>query len=127
MTEDLRAKYLQGLPRNLTVTQKFRLLVNRLKTEFPPEHPVRVRRCKRDLMGPDAPFGTCHLANQSKVKNQRYFVITIRMTDPWNIQCDTLIHEWAHSLTWYELPNGKDHGDLFARKQGVLYREYIED
>lgn len=126
-TEDSRRKYLQGYPINLTVAQKFRILLVRLRKEFPPEHPVRVRRLNKDMLGPDAPFGVCGLSNQYKPKSQRYFLIWIRNSDSWNVQSDTLIHEWAHTLTWFQLPNGKDHGDLFARKYGVLYRAYIED
>ena len=125
--EDNRRKYLQGQPSNLTVAQQFRILLRRLRLDFPPEHPVRVRRLNRDMLGADAPYGLCGLSNQGKPKAERYFVIWVRNSDPWNVQSDTLIHEWAHCLTWYQMADGKDHGDLFARKYGVLYRAYIED
>jgi hypothetical protein len=124
---DDRSKYLQGHPVNLTVNQKFRILLKYLKEQFPPEHEVRVKRLSSNVLGPDAPYGTCQLVNSSKPKSKRYFLICVRKADPWNIQVDTLLHEWAHALTWYQLPDGKDHGDQFARKYGVLYRAFIED
>ena len=129
MTDEIdnRRKYLHGSPTHLTVNQQFSLILRMLRQQFPPEHPVRVRRLNRDLMGPDAPFGLCSLVNLQKPKSERYFVICLRKTDPWNVQMDTLLHEWAHCLTWYQLEDGKDHGDAFARKHGVLYREFIED
>lgn len=124
--EDDRCKFLHGQPL-LTVEKQFRLLLRLLRNQYPPEHPVRVRRVDRDLMGHDAPLGMCGLANQHKPKSERYFTIWIRKGDPWSTQRDTLIHEWAHALTWYQLPEGKDHGDLFARKYGILYRTFVED
>jgi len=130
MTEkiDDRRKYLQGQPAHMTVSQQFRLLLNMLKKDFPPEHPIKVRRVNKESLSSDTPlFGTCSLVNQNKPKAKRYFVITLCKTNPWSVQTDTLLHEWAHALTWYQLVDGKDHGDVFARKYGVLYREYIED
>lgn len=130
MTEeyvDDRSKYLQGHPHNLTVAQRFRILLKYLREQFPAAHPIKVKRLNASTLGPDAPYGTCHLVNSDKPKDKRYFIICVRKTDPWGIQMDTILHEWAHALTWYQLPDGKDHGDVFARKYGVLYRAFIED
>lgn len=125
--EDHRCKYLHGQPSNLTVDQHFRLLLRLLRKGYPTEYPVRVRRITLPLQGPRAMQGMCYVANSDKPKAQRYFVILIRNSDTWTAQRDTLIHEWAHALTWFQLPDGKEHGDAFARKYGVLYREFIED
>lgn len=124
--EDSRCKFLHGQPA-LGVEQQFRLLLRLLREKYPPEFPVKVRRVNLPSTGPKACQGMCGLANTDKPKSQRYFVIWLRKSDAWATQRDTLIHEWAHALTWFQLPDGKDHGDVFARKYGVLYREFIED
>ncbi len=124
--EDERCKYMHGQP-TLNVEQQFRLLLGMLRKDFPPEYPVRVRRVPLATTGPKACQGMCGVANSDKPKAERYFIIWLRKSDPWATQRDTLIHEWAHALTWFQLGDGKDHGDIFARKYGVLYRAYIED
>lgn len=130
MTEehsDGRVKFLHGQPKNLTVDQKFRLILRLLRERFPTDLPVRVRRVTKEIMGADTPYGICSLVNASKPKSKRYYLILINKQHPWSQQCETILHEWAHALTWYQLEDGKDHGDIFARKYGVLYREFIED
>ena len=126
LVEDARCKYMHGQP-TLTVERQFRLLLRLLRRDFPPEHPIRVRRVVLPTTGREAYQGQCGLSNQDKPKSERYFTIWLRKSDPWATQRDALLHEWAHALTWYQLAEGKDHGDVFARKQGVLYRAYIED
>jgi hypothetical protein len=127
MDEDLRVKYLHGQPKDLTVGQKFRLILRMLRKDFPTDLPVRVRRVDKDMIGPDAPYGLCYMANEYKPKAGRYYVILISKRYPWNQQFETLIHEWAHCLTWHMVNNEKSHGDTFWRKQGAMYRKYIED
>lgn len=124
--EDDRCKYMHGQPK-LTVEQQFRLLLRMLRRDFPAEYPIQVRRVMLPTTGPKACQGMCGVANNDKPKAERYFTIWLRKSDPWVTQRDTLLHEWAHALTWFQLGEGKDHGDVFARKYGVLYRAYIED
>ena len=117
---------MHGQP-TLNVELQFRLLLRMLRKDFPPDYPVQVRRVTLPTTGPKACQGMCGVANSDKPKAERYFTIWLRKSDPWATQRDTLIHEWAHALTWFQLGEGKDHGDVFARKYGVLYRAYIED
>ena len=123
---DERAKYLHGQPKDLTVDQKFRLIIRLLRRDFPADIPIKVRR-KTDKQIKRKIFGWCSLANSSKSKNEQYFLITINRSCSWAQQFDTILHEWAHALTWDEVEQGKDHSDLFARAFGKLYRTYIED
>lgn len=133
MSEDLRAKYIQGQPKDLTVDQKFRLICRLLRRDFPPEYPMRVHRRSPEYMAvgnykvKDAPLGYCSLANACTPvgDNRRYFVIELHREISWDQMFHTLIHEWAHALTWGR--EGKDHGDLFARALGNLYRAFVED
>jgi len=125
MMEDPRCKYLWGQPKDMTVDQKFRLLLRLLRKYFPPDFPVRVRRVTKDLLGPDAPHGIVWMVNEGKPNS--YYKILINKNYPWNSQFDTVMHEWAHTLTWHIVGNGKDHGDPFHRCFGSLYRAFVED
>lgn len=125
--EDDRCKYLHGHPKDLNIEQKFRLILRLLRQDFPPEYPVRVRRVTKDVLGPDAPYGICWLVNNDKPKSERYYKILINKKYPWKSQFETLLHEWAHTLAWHLVENGKDHGDIFHRYFGNLYRAYIDD
>jgi hypothetical protein len=75
----------------------------------------------------DAPFGYCSLANADAPRgdNRRYFLIELCRGVNWDQMFHTLIHEWAHALTWGR--EDKDHGDLFSRALGNLYRAFVED
>jgi hypothetical protein len=126
MTEDNRYNYLQDQPKDLTNEQQFRLLLRVLRGDFAPEYPVKIKRVHKDIIGPDAPYGLAYLVNEDKPKDKRYFIIWINRGHIWKVQLDTILHEWAHCLTWHQCPYGKDHGDIFARKYGVLYRAIIE-
>ena len=123
---DERAKYLVGHSKTLSVDQKFRLILRLLRVDFPAEFPIRVRRQTSEQIKRKI-FGWCSLVNDSKPKAERYFLITVNKSCSWSQQFDTIIHEWAHALTWDEVEQGKDHSDLFARAYGKLYRAYIED
>lgn len=129
--EDARCKYVQGKPRNLTVDQMFRLILKRLRIDFPAQYPVKVRRHLKEILKrgghKDAPFGWCSIVNEHKSRTERYFLIEINRSVPWHSQFETILHEWAHALTWEEVVSGRDHSDIFHRKYGVLYRAYVED
>jgi hypothetical protein len=131
MDEDLRCKYLQGQPYDLTVEKKFRLALKLLRENFPPEYPVKIRRRPTEIMKrggyKDAPWGYCSLVNADTPKSdgRRYFLIELHKGASWNKMFDTLIHEWAHAITWQK--ESKDHGDLFARAYGNIYRFMVED
>ncbi len=129
--EDKRSKYLHGQPQKLSVDHKFRLILKLLRADFPAEYPVRVRRHPGEILKrgghKDSPCGWCSLVNQDKPKSERYFLIEINRSMPWRNQFETILHEWSHALAWEEGAEGRDHSDIFHRKFGVLYREYVED
>ena len=123
--EDCRCKYLIDQPKDITVDQKFRLLLRLLRREFPPDLLVRVRRVEKDLLGPDSPHGIVWIVNEGTP--EAYYKIMINNKYPWTSQFDTIMHEWAHTLTWHLVGNGRDHGDIFHRTFGNLYRAFVED
>jgi len=118
-------RYLDGKwGHDLTVDQKFRALLRKLRAEFPLQYPVKMRRL--DLgEGKKALSGYCQLANQGKVKEKRYFKISVNQRHTWSMQFDTILHEWAHALTW-ENPTSQDHSRYWAEAYGKLYRAMVE-
>jgi hypothetical protein len=127
MSEDDRYNYLHDHPTGLTTDQEFRILLRTLRRDFPTDYPVKVKRVHRTIIGGTPPYyGTAHLVNEDKPKEKRYYLITINNSHPWKVQLDTILHEWAHCLTWFQCPEDSDHPDIFARKYGVLYRAIIE-
>ena len=125
---DNRVKYLQGQPIGLTPVQKFNLVKKVLKSEFPTEYPMRVRRLNRDDPGLKRlnAVGYTWLANAAKPRDRRYFIIGIYKGMSLDQQIHTLVHEWAHALTW-DLPESKSHGKQWADVYGRIYRRIIED
>ncbi len=119
-------RYLDGKwGHDLTADQKFRILTRKLRKRFPPEYPVKMRRLD---LGEDkkAPSGYCQLANEGKARGKRYFTIIVNKRRTWSMQFDTILHEWAHALTW-ENPTSQDHSRYWAEAYGKLYRAMVED
>ena len=123
--EDLRCKYLLDQPKDITVDQKFRLFLRLLRAQFPPDYPVKVRRVDQECFDTDSPHGMVWMVNEGKPN--AYYKILINLRYPWTAQFDTIMHEWAHCLTWHLVGNGKDHCDSFHRCFGNLYRAFVED
>ena len=127
MSDNDRVKFLIGQPLYLSNYQKFRLLLKLLRKDFPTKYPVKVRRVSKKVMGDDAPFGICWLVNEYKERDKRYFQILISNKYDIGIQLDTLIHEWAHAKTWFDVKDNKFHSKPWTDMYGRLYRKYIED
>ena len=61
-------------------------------------------------------------------KGKRWFELSINSCMPWRFQMDTIIHEWAHIMTWtHRQTRKRHHADVWARSYGTLYRALIED
>ena len=123
--EDPRCKYLADQSKDITVDQKFKLILRLLRKQFPPDFPVQVRRVAKDLLGADSPHGMVWMVHEGNPN--AYYKILINNKYPWTSQFDTIMHEWAHTLTWHIVGNGRDHGDSFHRAFGNLYRAFVED
>lgn len=100
----------------------FRQMVAKLRREAPPLLPVRVY--VRDRLAGKA-WGCATLMVCERNKPRR-FVIDVRKSSLAMMR-DTLLHEWAHALTWAEGADvGTDHGDPWALAYGRCYRILIE-
>ncbi len=88
----------------------WRMVLNWLRREFPLSK-VRVRQLDVQHQG-ECDF----LANR--------FEISIQKKQCFNLRLDTLLHEWAHALTWHG--NDKDdHGSEWGLAYARLYRAFL--
>jgi hypothetical protein len=99
---------------------KWKRTVEWLRLVFSPDVPddasvpVRVRRIKlNDLCGDCAYYDT-----------ERYFSIRINKSDPFRVQLDTLIHEWAHTLSWFTT-GVDDHSGEWGLSYSRIYGAFI--
>ena len=94
----------------LTVDSKWRRTLAWLRREFPTAKKVRVRQL--DIKDQ----GTCDYINhrfEIEVKKQCY-----------RLRIDTLLHEWAHALTWFG-NDGDAHGSEWGLMYAQLYRNWL--
>lgn len=85
-----------------------------LREWHPVEYPVWVRRCR--LKG---------YYGATQWLGDRYrFVITICNEMSESDQVHTLVHEWAHVLTWDE--SEEDHDAIWGEAHARLYQDIIE-
>jgi len=103
---------------SMTTDTKWRKLVNWLKREFPSNHPAQV--CRRRRATKKKPLcGYCDFIRKEK----KYYVYVDR-SQVWALQCDTMIHEWAHVLTWHG-NDEDDHGEEWALAYAKIYRAFL--
>lgn len=127
---DNRAKYMHGLPRKVKLSwdQRIRRASRIIRDNVDTPHPVRVRTLKAsegEFKKLNA-LGYTYLANENKEKSKRYFVIAIPRSTPPDTVVELLIHEWAHTMAWYDSENG-DHGRAWGRAYSCLYGLIIDD
>jgi hypothetical protein len=96
----------------LTNEYKWKRTVEWLRLGFLPDIPVKVRRVK--LVGK---CGDCSY-------EQSHFDIRINKADPFRVQLDTLIHEWAHALSWFT-PGVEDHSGEWGLAYARIYSAYV--
>lgn len=123
--DDDRAKYIVGHPKRLSHRARFRIALKKLREEFPTRHPVKLRKIKGSNY-----HGYAYLHTPRSKDIKPYFVIVINSSSrvSYHQQFDTLIHEWAHIYTWYDLKDGEtDHGPTWTKAYGKIYRIMVED
>ena len=89
----------------------------RLRREMPTKHRVKVT-----WIDSEGCFGSCELRGRGK---RRWFDVRL---DPkrcavGEVAIETLLHEWAHCRTWFDLPM-HDHGDLWGVAYAQVYRKF---
>jgi len=103
----------------INVEKKWKLLVAWLKENFPPQHPVRVLRVSKERLPGD-------FADGDLIKGT--FRIRIMRNASFQIKVDSLLHEWAHLLTWYNDTKGDEdpHFAEWGVAQARIYRRYCK-
>jgi len=101
----------------MTNDKKWRMILAWLRRNFKPPLPVTVRRV-RGYKAKSGCFGECLLYDDC-------IEINVERSQSFSLQCDTIIHEWAHALTL----GGNDddeHGCHWGLAYARIYRLFIE-
>lgn len=98
----------------LTTTQKWLRTIAWLRRNFPAQKPVLVRSVilKRD--------------NGDTDYIKRKFVIRIHPKQSINLRLDSLLHEWAHCLTWFGAETDEDHSSEWGITYAKILRTWLE-
>ncbi len=97
-------------------SQKWLRTIAWLRREFPAQHKVRIRSVKMKDYDGEAIF-----QNQSRYKQ---FLIRINRNKPLATKLDTLLHEWAHCLTWFGAEQEEHHSDEWGLWYAKIYRAF---
>ena len=92
-------------------------ILNWIMDVWPPPGPVILRFEKVKSEGPGA--------DCAKVK--KHFVIRLDPRLSWYSSVETLMHEYAHVLTWPLTYSYPDHSDEWALAFGRMYRKFHDE
>jgi len=98
----------------LTTTQKWRKTLGWLRRNFPTQFPVTVRSVQMKDDG-----------ETSEYKGPQ-FIILINRNKSLAVRIDSILHEWAHVLTWFGAGHYEEHPDEFGLCWAKIYRTFIE-
>ena len=96
--------------------EDYRGLLKRLRQAFP-EVVADVRRVKRTEIDGAYCHGFCELDQEKQQFNIR---ISSELSE--EIAVETLMHEWAHALSWHA--GGSDHSPAWGKAYARVYRVY---
>lgn len=100
----------------LTTTQKWLRTIAWLRRNFPAASAVVYVR--------SAPMAGLHGYTQLETG---YFQIKINGKKSFALKIDTLIHEWAHALTWFGAEtHNEDHSAEWGVQYAKIYRMFCE-
>ena len=101
---------------SLTTAQKWLRTIAWLRRNFPAQHLVCVRsRSLKEDQGETELIGL-----------PTWFHIRINRKQSYLSRIDTLIHEWAHCLTWFGAETHEDHSSEWGIAYAKIYRTFIE-
>lgn len=103
----------------MTTNQKWRKLIAWLRRNFPPEHTVTVK---------SVPMTDCHgWTDFPDGCGPRSFDVRINRNKCFALRVDTIIHEWAHVLTWFGAETyNEDHSAEWGVQYAKIYRTFCE-
>jgi len=102
----------------LTQEQRLRKTIRWLRKTFVPEKPF---------------YGACVYTEQRPLKNLcgdcsnkgGWFLIRINKKSSYQVKLDTLLHEWAHALTWFE-HKYEEHPNVWGEAYARIYRAWLK-
>lgn len=98
----------------MTNLQKWLRTIAWLRREFPAQRKVYVRSMKMT----DYDGYVVHIKN--------CFFVLINRNKPLATKLDTLLHEWAHALTWFGADQREHHSDEWGLWYAKIYRAFHE-
>ncbi len=100
----------------LTVEQKWQATLRWLRRNFPLPSPVDVRSIEMKDHG-----------EASYDSGRKLFSIRINKKKSLSSRIDTVIHEWAHALSWFGSESEiEDHSSEFGIVWAKIYRNWLE-
>ena len=102
----------------LKTTTKWRKTLHWLRAQYPASHLVRVQRKPR----PRRTKELCGFCEFDDDHSEYHIYVDLRQV--WALQIDTLLHEWAHALTWHG-NDDDDHGPEWGLAYAMLYRAFL--
>ena len=98
----------------LTTAQKWLRTIAWLRRNFPTASIVRVQSIPMEI------HGVC-------CYEKKKFLITINRKKSFGLRIDTIIHEWAHALTWFGAETDvEEHSAEWGIQYAKIYRTFIE-
>jgi hypothetical protein len=98
----------------LTTGQKWLRTIAWLRRNFPSHYNTTIR---------SVPTGKCHGYTEY---DKCCFRIKIERRQSFYLRIDTLIHEWAHVLTWFGAETHEDHSSEWGLAYAKIYRTFVE-
>ena len=105
----------------LTTAQKWLRTIAWLRRNFPAQVTVHVQS---KLLKKDQ--GETEYISDGSHKDGEWFNIKINRKQSFLSRIDTLIHEWAHCLTWFGAETYEDHSSEWGIALAKIYRTFIE-
>ncbi len=104
------------MTRRLTTEQKWLRSIRWIRVNFPPPYPARIRSKRMKDCG-DTTYS----------EDMEDFKIRIKSSQSFAMKIDTLLHEYAHCLTWFGAESElEDHSGEWGLTYARLYRKFIE-
>ncbi len=101
----------------LTKEQKWQATLRWLRRNFPTQGPIKVQSSIQ--------IKDCGETAYSP--HFKSFKIRVRKGQSLTSKIDTLLHEWAHALTWFGFESEiEDHSSEHGMAQSKLYRTFLE-
>ena len=102
----------------LTNKQKLSKTIRWLRKEFPGPVSVYTKQVKLPIVGKMQILGDTE-------RKAACFIIRLHKPSEYRVKMDTILHEWAHVLTWFDCKY-EDHPNVWGEKYAGIYRSWLK-